>query len=79
MPSVGQNVNNQAPSDSSANGVSSSSEQDDWSAVQERALVQALKTFPKETNQRWERSCCRRSWEDGEPVQEKIHINEGEL
>ncbi|CAK9318124.1 unnamed protein product [Citrullus colocynthis] len=55
VPSVGQNVNNQAPSDSSANGVSSSSEQDDWSAVQERALVQALKTFPKETNQRWER------------------------
>ncbi|XVF00130.1 hypothetical protein REPUB_Repub03eG0258500 [Reevesia pubescens] len=37
------------------NGVSSSSEQDVWSAVQERALVQALKTFPKETSQRWER------------------------
>ncbi|XVF82584.1 hypothetical protein PTKIN_Ptkin16aG0061400 [Pterospermum kingtungense] len=35
--------------------VSTSSEQDVWSAVQERALVQALKTFPKETNQRWER------------------------
>lgn len=55
MSSVGQNVNNQTPVNSSANGVSSSSEQDDWSAVQERALVQALKTFPKETNQRWER------------------------
>ncbi|WVY93664.1 hypothetical protein V8G54_032752 [Vigna mungo] len=39
----------------SANGVSSSSEQDVWSAVQERALVQALKAFPKETSQRWER------------------------
>ncbi|RVX02557.1 DnaJ-like subfamily C member 2 [Vitis vinifera] len=38
-----------------SNGVTSSSEQDLWSAVQERALVQALKTFPKETNQRWER------------------------
>ncbi|TKY71379.1 DnaJ-like subfamily C member 2 [Spatholobus suberectus] len=38
-----------------ANGVSSSSEQDVWSAVQERALVQALKAFPKETSQRWER------------------------
>ncbi|OIV96237.1 hypothetical protein TanjilG_14914 [Lupinus angustifolius] len=38
-----------------ANGVSSSSEQDVWSAVHERALVQALKTFPKETSQRWER------------------------
>ncbi|KAI4339118.1 hypothetical protein MLD38_024090 [Melastoma candidum] len=37
------------------NGSSSSSEQDVWSAVQERALVQALKTFPKETTQRWER------------------------
>ncbi|KAK9067873.1 hypothetical protein SSX86_011984 [Deinandra increscens subsp. villosa] len=33
----------------------SSSDQDVWSAVQETALVQALKTFPKETNQRWER------------------------
>ncbi|KAG4968423.1 hypothetical protein JHK87_034074 [Glycine soja] len=40
---------------SPANGVSSSSEQDVWSAVQERALVQALKVFPKETSQRWER------------------------
>lgn len=38
-----------------ANGISSSSDQDSWSVVQERALVQALKTFPKETNQRWER------------------------
>ncbi|KAI4296216.1 hypothetical protein L6164_036192 [Bauhinia variegata] len=38
-----------------SNGVSSNSEQDVWSAVQERALVQALKAFPKETNQRWER------------------------
>ncbi|KAL3525219.1 hypothetical protein ACH5RR_013591 [Cinchona calisaya] len=37
------------------NGVSSGGDQDVWSAVQERALVQALKTFPKETNQRWER------------------------
>ncbi|KAF8370014.1 hypothetical protein HHK36_017112 [Tetracentron sinense] len=37
------------------NGVSSSGEQDVWSAAQERALVQALKTFPKETSQRWER------------------------
>lgn len=51
-----RSTNNQSPSDSSAaNGVSSSSEQDVWSAVQERALVQALKTFPKEANQRWER------------------------
>ncbi|XP_043720505.1 dnaJ homolog subfamily C member 2-like [Telopea speciosissima] len=38
------------------NGTSSSTEQqDEWSAVQERALIQALKTFPKEANQRWER------------------------
>ncbi|KAJ0482456.1 putative transcription factor MYB-HB-like family [Helianthus annuus] len=35
--------------------VGSSSDPDAWSAVQETALVQALKTFPKETNQRWER------------------------
>ncbi|CAN1783036.1 Transcription factor MAMYB [Linum perenne] len=34
---------------------SSSTEQDVWSAIQERALVQALKTFPKDANQRWER------------------------
>ncbi|KAK4769065.1 hypothetical protein SAY86_027215 [Trapa natans] len=33
----------------------SGSDQDTWSTVQERALIQALKTFPKETNQRWER------------------------
>ncbi|KAL4565204.1 hypothetical protein LXL04_029289 [Taraxacum kok-saghyz] len=33
----------------------SGSDQDVWTAVQETALVQALKTFPKETNQRWER------------------------
>ncbi|KAG8490255.1 hypothetical protein CXB51_015422 [Gossypium anomalum] len=39
----------------SGNGVSSSSEQDVWFAVQERALIQALKTFPKETSRRWER------------------------
>ncbi|XP_010491158.1 PREDICTED: dnaJ homolog subfamily C member 2-like [Camelina sativa] len=32
-----------------------SSDTDGWSTVQERALVQALKTFPKETSQRWER------------------------
>ncbi|CAA2982277.1 dnaJ homolog subfamily C member 2-like [Olea europaea var. sylvestris] len=38
-----------------SNGVSSSSDLDAWSAVQEKALVQALKTFPKETSQRWER------------------------
>ncbi|XP_077249053.1 uncharacterized protein LOC143888470 [Tasmannia lanceolata] len=37
------------------NGVPSATEQDVWSATQERALIQALKTFPKETSQRWER------------------------
>ncbi|KAM1651022.1 hypothetical protein ACFX2K_003787 [Malus domestica] len=37
------------------NGLLSGSEQDVWSAVQEKALVQALKTFPKEAAQRWER------------------------
>ncbi|KAI3756229.1 hypothetical protein L1987_56048 [Smallanthus sonchifolius] len=35
--------------------VCSNSNKDVWSAVQETTLVQALKTFPKETNQRWER------------------------
>lgn len=37
------------------NGSSSSPDVDIWSDVQEKALIQALKTFPKETNQRWER------------------------
>ncbi|XP_009334242.2 dnaJ homolog subfamily C member 2 [Pyrus x bretschneideri] len=37
------------------NGLLSGSEQDVWSAVQEKALVQALKTFPKDAAQRWER------------------------
>ncbi|KAG0447771.1 hypothetical protein HPP92_028185 [Vanilla planifolia] len=37
-----------------SNGVSSGTE-DTWSATQERSLIQALKTFPKEINQRWER------------------------
>ncbi|XP_054803477.1 uncharacterized protein LOC129306776 [Prosopis cineraria] len=49
-------ADNQVSSGSvTANGVSSNSDQDVWSAVQERALVQALKAFPKETPQRWER------------------------
>ena len=53
-PNVGANTQN--PGDSNAaNSGTSSSDQDMWSAVQERALVQALKTFPKEINQRWER------------------------
>ncbi|KAF6151904.1 hypothetical protein GIB67_010478 [Kingdonia uniflora] len=42
-------------SEVTSNGVSSMAEQDLWSTIQERALVQALKTFPKEANQRWER------------------------
>ncbi|KAF8106558.1 hypothetical protein N665_0137s0012 [Sinapis alba] len=42
-------------SDNNGEASGSSSDADGWSAVQERALVQALKTFPKETSQRWER------------------------
>lgn len=54
--SLTRSTNDMNTSDASpANGVSLSSEQEVWSAVQERALVQALKTFPKEANQRWER------------------------
>ncbi|XP_028753313.1 dnaJ homolog subfamily C member 2-like [Neltuma alba] len=52
------NITSDSPSSSGSatvNGSSSSSGQDVWSAVQEKALVQALKAFPKETNQRWER------------------------
>eukprot|EP00262_Sarcandra_glabra_P000854 TRINITY_DN10903_c0_g1_i1.p1 TRINITY_DN10903_c0_g1~~TRINITY_DN10903_c0_g1_i1.p1 ORF type:complete len:651 (-),score=175.28 TRINITY_DN10903_c0_g1_i1:428-2380(-) len=37
------------------NGVSGSAEQDVWSDTQQSALIQALKTFPKEASQRWER------------------------
>ncbi|KAK7328307.1 hypothetical protein VNO77_22410 [Canavalia gladiata] len=40
---------------STGNSTTANGEQDVWSAVQERALVQALKAFPKETSQRWER------------------------
>ncbi|KAK4802585.1 hypothetical protein SAY86_000788 [Trapa natans] len=43
------------PEDSTTKSSSSGSDQDTWSSVQERALIQALKTFPKETSQRWER------------------------
>ncbi|XP_008811954.2 dnaJ homolog subfamily C member 2-like [Phoenix dactylifera] len=51
-------TNNQEPVDGvvlALNGVSSGTEQDAWSETQERALIQALKTFPKDINQRWER------------------------
>lgn len=40
---------------SAANVVTSISVLDMWLDIRERALVQALQTFPKETNQRWER------------------------
>ncbi|XP_050231049.1 uncharacterized protein LOC126680055 [Mercurialis annua] len=54
--SSSKSANNKNPDEGvTENGAASSSDQDIWSAVQERALVQALKTFPKETNQRWER------------------------
>ncbi|GAU24972.1 hypothetical protein TSUD_312070 [Trifolium subterraneum] len=39
----------------SSEGSQGVSEQEKWSKEQETALVQALKTFPKEANQRWER------------------------
>ncbi|KAL3638576.1 hypothetical protein CASFOL_017947 [Castilleja foliolosa] len=40
----------------SADGITSSSDEDSWSVAQERVFVQALKSFPKEkTSQRWER------------------------
>ncbi|RID63972.1 hypothetical protein BRARA_E02933 [Brassica rapa] len=42
-------------SESNGEASGSSVDTDGWSSVQERALVQALKTFPKETSQRWER------------------------
>lgn len=38
-----------------SSGFSSVSEQDSWSVAQERALIQALKAFPKDASQRWER------------------------
>ncbi|KNA10779.1 hypothetical protein SOVF_141200 [Spinacia oleracea] len=45
-----------SPNVSSSTDIpSASSDPDVWSSVQERALLQALKTFPKETAQRWER------------------------
>ncbi|GKB11530.1 DnaJ homolog subfamily C member 2-like protein [Tanacetum coccineum] len=41
--------------DGVANGVNADSDSDEWSTVQVTSLVQAMKTFPKEANQRWER------------------------
>lgn len=51
--SVGGDGSSQSPVTS--NGVVPSAEEDTWSAVQDRALLQAYKTFPKESSQRWER------------------------
>ncbi|KAI3728054.1 hypothetical protein L6452_16682 [Arctium lappa] len=48
-----QNASDEVVANGVANSVSL--DQDVWSAVQETALIQALKTFPKEANQRWER------------------------
>lgn len=49
-------VRTKSPAESEVlDGVPSSSDADIWSDVQEKALIQALKTFPKDTNQRWER------------------------
>nr|GMC90550.1 DnaJ homolog subfamily C member 2-like [Ipomoea batatas] len=50
--SPSQSSSCQNPTDDLAANVA---EGDVWSVVQERALVQALKTFPKEASQRWER------------------------
>ncbi|MCL7022828.1 hypothetical protein MKW94_028677 [Papaver nudicaule] len=53
--SVSNGGQQSSESEIDSNGVSSGADGGAWSAVLERALVQALKTFPKETNQRWER------------------------
>ncbi|KAK6921555.1 DnaJ domain [Dillenia turbinata] len=55
--STSRSVNHQHSDNvtAAANGVSLSSEQDEWSDIQTTALIQALKTFPKENAQRWER------------------------
>ncbi|XP_010558034.1 PREDICTED: dnaJ homolog subfamily C member 2-like [Tarenaya hassleriana] len=49
------NSNTQSSDNNTEAAAVVGSDPDGWSAVQERALVQALKTFPKETSQRWER------------------------
>ncbi|XP_057545435.1 uncharacterized protein LOC130824442 [Amaranthus tricolor] len=49
------NATSSSSSNEQGSVAASVSDQDVWSSVQERALVQALKTFPKETPQRWER------------------------
>ncbi|CAM8960765.1 unnamed protein product [Rhodiola kirilowii] len=53
--SSGTGETEQKPEQAVANGLPSSSDPDQWSAVQEKALIQALKTFPKDASQRWER------------------------
>lgn len=72
-------ASNQKTGDAVTNGMSSSSEQDMWSAVQERALVQALKTFPKETSQRWERVATAVPGKTVNQCKKKIRLAEREL
>ncbi|CAM8892086.1 unnamed protein product [Rhodiola kirilowii] len=45
----------QKPEQATTNGGQSISDPDHWSVVQEQALLQALKKFPKDANQRWKR------------------------
>ncbi|XP_051147958.1 uncharacterized protein LOC127263065 [Andrographis paniculata] len=47
-------VTTTASSEENSDGTGTGTDED-WSGAQEKALVQALKTFPKETAQRWER------------------------
>ncbi|PKA48143.1 Chaperone protein dnaJ 72 [Apostasia shenzhenica] len=51
----GSKTNESSAIDGGKQNGASSIANDIWSATQERALIQALKTFPKETSQRWER------------------------
>ncbi|XP_047310499.1 dnaJ homolog subfamily C member 2 [Impatiens glandulifera] len=53
--SASESANNNSQEAAAAADEVVTGDQDVWSAVQAQALIQALKTFPKDANQRWER------------------------
>ncbi|XP_062225423.1 uncharacterized protein LOC133924065 [Phragmites australis] len=55
QPAISQTVNEKTSADPVPNGASSATDPDAWTEAQVLALVQALKAFPKDASQRWER------------------------
>ncbi|GJN37119.1 hypothetical protein PR202_gb26044 [Eleusine coracana subsp. coracana] len=55
QPASSQTANEKTAADPVQNGPSSMTDPDAWTETQVLALVQALKAFPKDASQRWER------------------------